>query len=99
MIGAFYGVQGSGTSRPHTDDAATYEVAYDPRETRHFTFGSGGHLRHALEKAGTHLWSATVSACVLRPVPSLRCRALRKAASTRSAKVCSMAANQRLSLA
>ncbi|MFJ3923562.1 hypothetical protein [Streptomyces sp. NPDC090022] len=42
----------AGRSRQHTDDGTTCEVSYEAGETRHFAFGPGGFLLHALENTG-----------------------------------------------
>lgn len=53
VLDYFWTAVTAGTSRQHTADGTTREVAYTPGETRFFSFGPGEYLLHDLENIGT----------------------------------------------
>lgn len=61
VLDYFWTALNAGSSRQHTDDGTTREVAYEAGETRFFEFGPGEHLLHDLENVGaTELVFTTV---------------------------------------
>ena len=52
VLDYFWTAVNAGSSRQHTDDGTTREVAYEPGETRFFEFRPGEYLLHDLENVG-----------------------------------------------
>ncbi|MCS5723780.1 hypothetical protein N1028_08190 [Herbiconiux sp. CPCC 203407] len=52
VLDYFWTAVNAGTSRQHTFDGTTRDVAYDAGETRHFHFAEGEYLLHDIENVG-----------------------------------------------